>query len=160
MSSVLCMHRNGDNQDASEGPGDRPGAPREAARPPAAWCRACREPVTLRGRADVPPEMRRAVHAGTGEESAAGPGPGEWHFACPTDEDPALRAEADQAEQDYPQFKVSVRFRVFRAAWRPGFPAPPAAPGPYRAKNAPELRQLLGAALRLSLDGAPGSAPR
>ena len=81
----------------------------KAAPPQAAtgyWCKLCKEPVRLKGSTRLPLSMRKAVHAATGSE--VGPGYGgedgkDSHTAVPTDEDPALRAVADQIKAEFPQ---------------------------------------------------------
>lgn len=102
------------------------------------WCKACREPVRLTGRG-VLPEMRKAVHSGAGSET----GPG-GHAAMPTDEHPVLREQADSIECDFPGFKVTVRFGIFRATWLKHL-APPAIPVPVTARTDGELRARLAA---------------
>lgn len=110
------------------------------------WCKVCKQQVQLTGRS-LFPEFARAVHLATGMETGA-----DGHLVRPTLQDPALRAEADLIEAEFPKFKVTVLNRIFRAAWRQ---APPfASTEPVDAPGADELRIRLRAVLA-GLDVAP-----
>jgi hypothetical protein len=119
-------------------------APKAAGRRPVFWCKTCKEPVVLTGRSVIP-QFNMAVHAATGAELGA-----DGHLAMPTDEDPVLREQADAIERDFPQFKVSVRFGLFRATWRKSLLPPLAVPVPYSAPDERGLRERLTAVVKLS----------
>ena len=110
------------------------------------WCKICKQPVRLTGRSLIA-EFGKAVHLETGLETGE-----DGHLVRPTDQDPVLRAQADEIEAEFPQFKVSVRNGIFRATWRS---APPfATTVPIDAPTAGELRIRLRAVLA-GLDVAP-----
>lgn len=100
----------------------------------AVWCRTCRAPARRTG-----PGM-----GGTGTH--AGDEPEDGHPAVLTDENPVLRAQADEIQREYPGVTVSARFGFFRADW-------PARPGvliaPVFGETADELREKLAAQPRL-----------
>lgn len=113
------------------------------------WCRLCKEPVRLEGPGWLA-ELRKAVHAATGEETGPGYGEDGWHVAAPTTEDPVKRALADEVEAEYPELKVSVLFGFFRADWRDLPPGVTAAH--YEADTADELRARIRGAAGLRRD--------
>jgi len=118
----------------------------DEAAPQGMWCKVCKEPVTLTGAADLPQEMRAAVHVATGTE--AGPGPGDGtHLAVPTPQDPVFREQADRIERDFPPLKLSVRLGYFWATWRPDAVRPAGAAPFYTARDEQEMRERLHAVL-------------
>lgn len=133
-------------------------AQQAAGRRPLYWCRICKEPVWLAGAA-LPPEFRTAVHDATGMEAAQ-----DNHMARPTDENPLLRAQADELEADFPEFRITVRFGIPRATLRKGEFA--LAPGamfvPLQAPTITELRarmRAVRAEFRLAHRASPEGAP-
>lgn len=120
----------------------------QATRRTGLWCRVCGEPARLSG-GGLWPEYRKAVHAATGLEEGPGPGGGA-HAARPTDEDPALRAQADKVEAMFGgRYKISVRFGIWRCD-----PPGPGTPYPVHARSAAEMTARLRALAAL---GAPGA---
>ena len=111
-----------------------------------AWCRLCKQPVRLAGPADLHPELQRAVHAETGSEIGPGYGDDGSHIAMPTDENPVLRAEADEVEAEFPDYKVSARLGGLRATLRRKLLPEGAIAVPIPAGSGHELRTKLRAA--------------
>jgi hypothetical protein len=103
----------------------------------------CQEPLRLLGDPRLPAAMRRAYHVATGTETGAG-----GHAALPAPENPLLRAEADRIERDLPAFRVSARFGIFRACWRPDLLPPGAGTRYYTASTPRAMRNRLRAVLR------------
>jgi hypothetical protein len=122
------------------------------------WCKLCKEPVRLKGSARLPLSMRKAVHAATGSE----PGPGyggedgeDSHAAVPTNEDPALRAVADQIKAEFPQCAASVMLGIVTVTLRHRYLAQNAVAVPYRGRSVEELRPKVRAALAAAGIEAP-----
>lgn len=113
------------------------------------WCKACGQPVRLTG-STLWPDFRKAVHAATGEETGPGYGEDGRHAAQPTDEDPVLRAQADEVEREFGGlFRISVRFRgLWRAEWKE--PPGPGTPLPVEAHSAARMRAELRAVLAMT----------
>jgi hypothetical protein len=117
------------------------------------WCRLCKEPVRLLG-PGLWPESRNAVHAATGQEKGPGHGSGGRHLAVPVDEDPVLRAEADEVEIEFGGvFVLSVRFRIFRAEWAPA--CAPVGAVHFEARSAAEMRGHLATAIAFARIAVP-----
>jgi hypothetical protein len=134
------------------------GAAMSEAAPQAAtgyWCKLCKEPVRLKGPARLPLSMRKAVHAATGSEAGPGYGGEDGHAAVPTDEDPVLRAVADQIKAEFPQCAASARLGIVTVTLRHRHLAQKAVAVPYKGRSVEELRPRLRAALAAAGIEAP-----
>jgi hypothetical protein len=104
--------------------------------------------VRLTGQWTYEPELRRAVHAGSGAEACADGRPIEV-----SDENPQLRAQADAVEAELGGLlEISVRFGIWYAKWRNG-----AGVGQV-GHNADEARRRLRAAVLEALRAEYGDA--
>lgn len=78
------------------------------------WCRRCGQPARRDGDGDEDPQLRRAVHAATGDERG---GP-EGHLVAPVDFEPPLWKAAREITADFRGlFVLSARLGVLRADW-------------------------------------------
>jgi hypothetical protein len=117
------------------------------------WCRRCGKPVRVDGADDGEPELRRAVHAATGDERG---GP-EGHIAAPVDCEPPLWRAARELRAEFRGlFDFSARFAVLRADWAD---LPHTAVAPHYTTSGPNALEEMRGKLRRALIAAGVSPP-
>lgn len=116
------------------------------------WCRRCGKPVLVDDIGDGEPELRRAVHAATGDERG---GP-ERHIAAPVDCEPPLWAAARVLRDQFRGlFDFDARFGILRADWAD---LPCGALAPHYTTSGPNALEDMRGKLRRALVAA-GIAP-